>query len=326
MTDVLVGIHQQYQGTVDLTTVQDTLTEYPLTAVTREFNANPIDPQNLIPKVENACREVWDAGLTATWSVKPKPADVANGKWRPFFEQLASYIKSQGLEDKFILVIWHEPENDIPKWFKDAAAFVAMFNKVHGWVKGVSQGILTMHAALGYRYRDKGEISDAEAPKWKTKADLNALDLYQGRSFPLAQILPENSAFKRWHKFIVGGVGNLWSVSERGFIADPEDPEALDVRADTIEREAEWFVESDIGRQCVVIILWDTIGAEGDQALPIRDQRGQAAVRYLMNLVTQEPEPEEPEEPEPLPTTDCPLCHGSGQVVRGQTITIVKVV
>lgn len=335
----IVGIHQQYQNSDDQTTVEETLEEYPLTQATREFNANPIDPQNLIPKVENACREVWDQGLIAAWSVKPKPADVKNGKWKPYFEQLASYIKAKKLEDKFILIVWHEPENDVPKWFKDGADFVKVFNTVHDWVKGIAPGILTSHAALGYQYGDKGastgggtvpiNLDDATAKTWKTKADIHTIDLYQGRSWPLNQIMPENSAFKRWHRTIVGGSGKPWGVSERGFIADPSKPALLAQRVETIRREADWFATDPIGRDCVLLLLWDTIGTEGDQFIPIRDEAGKEAVRYymerIMTTVPDDPEPE-PEEPTgPVPITDCPLCVGSGKVPAGRTYTIVTV-
>lgn len=338
----IVGIHQQYQGSTDLTTVEKTLEEYPLTQATREFNANPIVPQNLIPKVENACREVWDAGLIATWSVKLTPADVKSGKWKPYIEQLASYIKSQGLEDKFILVIWHEPENDVPKWFASGADFVAYFNKVHDWVKAIAPNILTSHAALGYQYGDKNmgtssnpkwtpiNLDDEAAKTWKTKADINTIDLYQGRSWPLAQIMPENSAFKRWYRTIVTTSGKPWGVSERGFIADPSKPALLADRVTTIKREADWVASLPDAEKPAVILLWDTIGTEGDEFIPIRDEAGKEAVRYYMERISTEPVPEEPEpDPEPqLPPvgqTDCPLCHGSGLVAAGQTITIVKV-
>lgn len=335
----IVGIHQQYQNSADQTTVAKTLAMYPLTQATREFNANPIDPQNLIPKVESACREVWDAGLIAAWSVKLKPGFVKDGKWKPYIQQLASHIKSQGLEDQFILIIWHEPENDAPKWFKNGADFVKYFNTVHDWVKGVAPGILTSHAALGYRYGDvnKGtsakpkmvpiDLDDAAAKTWKTKADIHTLDLYQGRSWPLKQIAPENSAFKRWHKCVVGGPGKPWGFSERGFIADAKDDEALADRVTTIRREADWLAEDPVGRDCVLALLWDTIGTEGDQNIPIRDEAGKDAVRYYMTRAS-EVAPELPDEPvppvDPGQMTDCPLCHGTGLVKQGQTITIVK--
>lgn len=313
----IVGIHQQYQAGQDQTTPAKTLEEYPLTTATREFKAKEIVPQNLIPNVELLCRKIWDQGLIATWSFKPSRKDVKAGTWRPFIEQLAAYIKDQKLTDKFILVIWHEPENDMK-----ADEFVSLFNTVHDWVKTINPMLMTCHAALGYRYRDKGEISDAEAPKWKTKADINAIDLYQGRSFPLAQIFPENSAFKRWYAAVAGGEGKPWGSTERGFIAGAD---AQGLRAETIRREAEWLATDPIGRACVLLLLWDTIGAEGDQLIPIKDQAGKNAVRYLMERVTAEPVVEVPPTPEPESKTDCPLCLGTGTVKAGQTITIVRV-
>ncbi len=311
----IVGVHQQYQDGQDKTTPKDTLTVYPLTQATREFKSREIVPQNLIPSVEALCRKVWDEDLIAVYSFKPNRSAVASGAWRPFVEQLASYIRDQKLTDKFILVPWHEPENDMT-----ADEFVSLFNAVHAWVKNVNPRLLTCHAALGYRYRDGGEIDDGEAPKWKTRADINAIDLYQGRSFPLGQIFPENSAFKRWHQFVVGGSGNPWASTERGFIA-AADQQSL--RADTIRREADWLATDPVGKECMLLLLWDTIGTEGDQLIPVRDQAGKDAVNYYMGKLTAEPETDP--EPEIKAQTDCPLCLGSGKVATGQTITIVKV-
>lgn len=312
MPSPIVGIHQQYQAGQDSTTPAKTLAEYPHTQATREFKPAVIVPQNLIPNVELLCRKVWDEDLIAVWSFKPDRKALS--MWKPFIDQLASYIKDQKLTDKFIMVIHHEPENDMK-----AHEFVRMFNQIHEWVKAINPGLLTCHAALGYRYRDNGEISDAEALKWRTKADIHAIDLYQGRSFPLGQIFPENSAFKRWHRCVAQG--GAWASTERGFIAGADQQE---LRAQTLRREADWVATDPVGQLCVLLLLWDTIGVEGDQLIPMRDQASKDAARYYMERLQPQPEPE-PVVPEPKAQTDCPLCLGRGTVDAGQTITIVKV-
>lgn len=318
---MLVGIHQQYQGKADLHTPYETLETYPRTTFTREFTPNVLDPQNLIPKWESACRRVVTAGMTPVWSFKPEPGAVLRGLWDPYLQQLADHL-NQNMIPNYVC-IWHEPENDLGKYFKSARDFTMVFNRVHNQLKAVSPSVQTVHAALGYRYRDGGEISDAEATQWRTQADVHCIDLYSGRSFPLSMTMPENSAFKRWHSNLVNG--RRWGVTERGWTLGPDAPvngqaqaEAERERADCIRREADWLATTD----CQMYIAWDSLGTEGDPGLMIRDTVGVTALQGLMDKVTKQPEPDP--EPTPMDTTDCPLCNGSGRVKTGQTITIVR--
>jgi hypothetical protein len=314
---VTVGIHEQYHGTsYERTTAVETLERFPKTQVTREFTDSPIMPQNLIPKIESACKEAWSQGLVAAWSFKPDPASVLNGKWRPYLEQLAAYLRDNATTKKTIVIIWHEPENDIPRWFTDAAHFVKVFNTCHDTLVGAWPGIVTCHAALGYRYADNVDITDAVAPKWKTKATINAIDIYSGRSFKLGTTLPELSGFKRWLAYVVGD--RAYGVTERGFIADDANSE---LRAATIKREADWLRDTEDGRRCVLYIYWNTVGAENDPDIPL-DERGRDALRYLMDKVN-EPDPQPEPEP-PAETIKCPLCNGTATVPAGHTYTIVK--
>jgi hypothetical protein len=308
---IVVGIHQQYQGNVDRHEPDETLDIYPRTEATREFTSGyMLEPQNLIPKIEATCRKVWNQGLIAVWSFKPDSKAVSKGTWRPYLQQVADYLKTNRLDEKTIVVIWHEPEND----FVEPKNFVNMFNTVHDTLKATAPKLLTCHAALGYRYRPNGEVKNPA--DWKTKADIHAIDLYQGRSFPLNQIMPENPAFKRWHAELVGG--DAWAVTERGWVNSVD--RGL-TRAETIRREADWL--ATVRDKCLLYLVWDTVGSEGDKGLPIRDADGVAAVQYLMEQVQGPLEPEPEPEP-PTDTTDCPLCHGTGKVKRGQTITIVQ--
>lgn len=329
---VLAGVHEQYQGTVDVTTPEATLQRFPETAVTREFNANPITPQNIVPKLKNLCQAVWDAGLVAVVSFKLTPTDVYNGKWKPFIQSAAAWLKDNGHDDDTIFVIWHEPENDVPKWFTGPAQFTLYFNIVHDWLKSAAPSLLTAHAALGYRYADKNmgtstnpnmqpiDIDDEEAALWgNTRADIKCIDIYSGRSFPLATILPELTGFKRWLAYTVGS--SDYGVTERGWMADTAQEYAD--REATIRREADWLRNTPDGRRCKLWIGWLTRGTENDATLK-PDSKMSAAVNYLLAKVNEpDPEPTSPE-PAPVVTLECPLCHGVGKVPAGRTYTIVK--
>jgi hypothetical protein len=319
---VLAGVHEQYQGTVDVTTPEHTLERYPKTAVTREFANGVITLQNIVPKLINLCQNVWDAGLTAAVSFKFSVADVLSGAWKPYIQSAAAWLRDNGHDDDTIFIIWHEPENDVPKYFTGAVQFVQYFNTVHDWVKAIAPSLLTAHAALGYRYADGIDIDDTKAAIWgKTKADIKGIDIYSGRSFPLGTILAELTGFKRWVTYVVGATAS-YAVFERGLMADTA--AEYDLRATIIRREADWLRSDPVGKRCKVYIMWLTSGTENDVTLK-PDAKMKDAVNYLLAKVT-EPDPTPvPVEPAPATTTACPLCMGSGQVATGQTYTIVKV-
>lgn len=302
------GIHQQYHGTLGktpgLTTPTLTLADYPHTKHTREFKANPIQPQNLVPLMRQACSPAWSVGLCAWFSFKPlgKPED-----WRPYYEVAIQWLRDNKLFHLITFVIWHEPENDMP-----AKQFVDMFNAHHDILKSINPLALTCHAALSYLYHPKvkGKGIDKIVPsQWVTRADYDAIDAYSGRSWPLGQMLPEMEVFKQWYDAVPGSKSGAWVTTERGFIAAPEN-DALG--AETIGREADWLVSNPIGQLCRVYLAWDTIGAEGDPLIPFGPAR-KAAMQSLMNRITAPPVIE----PEPQPevktrTISCPLCYGSG--------------
>lgn len=318
----LVGIHQKYSGK-GATTLDKTLETYPLTEITCEFKGPDIlKPQNLIPFVMRSCKDMWDRDLIVTWSVKLDVASVLSGQWRPYLEQLADYVNSMVANEHFIFVPWHEPEND----FATPEQWVKYFNTIHDTVKAINPNLKTCHAALGYRYADNGgrnKITDATAARWRTKADINAVDLYSGRSFPLTSILPELSGFKRWLKFVVQD--DAWAVRERGFVAKTGQDEQD--RARTMRREANWLTTSPEGERCLWVILWDTSGTEDDEGLLFDDPDAQDAARYYMTQVAPVTTPTpEPSTPEPIRTTTCPVCHGTGQVPNNQSYTVVTTI
>jgi hypothetical protein len=247
---------------------------------TRAFTNGVIAPKDLIKVIINACAPAWQADQTAVWSFKPDPRFVRSGQWRGPIEALGRWLKAHP-QNKTVVVIWHEPENDVPEYFADADAFVRMFNTVAGWLRGVHPQVTICHAALGYRYADKvpGGITDATAGRWRTTADLHCIDIYSGRSNPLGKILPELSGFRRWRQYVAP---YTWGVTERGFAAATRDRAASDERVATIAREADWLV----GNLPVMYLLWNTEGTEGDPKLVFDAPAERAATALLARLAT----------------------------------------
>lgn len=292
---MLVGVHENYQGP-QATLFERTAQSFPGTEVTREFEANIINPQDLVKRVVARCQQIWAQGKTAVWSFKPSPADVASGAWKPFVTALAQYVKANNLQGRLIVCIWHEPEND----FKTPAEFVSLYNAVHGWLKDVDPTILTTHAALGYFYRN---ISVATAKKWITNADVHSIDIYSGRSFPLATTLATSKAFQTWKAALPAGA--KWGVSERGFIADSTQSA---VRVAAINSEADYLVSLSDTDRPYFYIIWNTPGVENDPKI-VLDAAGSSAVNKMFSRLSQ---------------VVCPLCHGSGFAAQGVSYVITS--
>jgi hypothetical protein len=228
------------------------------------------------------------------------PAEVASGVWKPFITQLAQYIKDNGLQSKVILVIWHEPENDVPKFFNSAADFVSLFNTVHEWLMSVDPSIVTSHAALGYRYRT---LSVGQAKAWVTKATIHSIDIYSGQSFPLSMTLATSAVFKTWKAS--RPAGSRWGVSERGWIADSTKSAE---RVASIDAEADYLASLAPADQPDFYIVWNTVGTENNPNI-VLDEAGRAAVNRMFAKITR---------------LVCPLCSGSGSVEPGRTYVIVR--
>lgn len=292
---------------------------------TREFMAGVVSPRSLIEHIKRDLAATWMAGQTGFWSFKPNPDDVASGAWRGPVQDLAMWAANNP-DKPFVLVIWHEPEND----FDTPEAFVDLFNDVHDWVKAINPDLLTCHAALTYRYVDKF-ITEKDAPRWKTKADLNCADTYSGRTYPLDKILPDLPNFMRWFKHVAG---KRWGLTERGWTITPrkQDPEGIDrsaVRADSIQREFAWLAMQPTPPE--VYLVWATVGTEKDQGL-LLDARAKAAVAagFLLLAKAQDGKPPTAATPVVFPAAGtvtgpdkapaalvasgrftCPNCHGS---------------
>lgn len=340
---MLLGVHEQYQGE-NATTPVATLGRYPLTVITREFKGGVIKPTNLVPALNNLCKGVWAAGLIANVSFKLSVADVESGAWEIYVSQLCRFLVDNKRVNSTILTFWHEPEDDAQDSypngtnktglaFRDGAHFVSYFDTIHAWCKAVSPGITTSHAALGYGYREHvGGPGDKSAfvtdpSAWVTKADIHAIDIYNGRSFSLEPVLGDMQAFKRWMSSRPGAPGPVsWGVSERGWTASTADSAA---RARAITREFEWLASLPSDHRPLFYIVWLTEGVENDQALKPDDRMREAINNgFALNGLPDTPEePSEPQ-PEPTPTTiECPLCHGAGTVPGGEYVitTTVKV-
>lgn len=327
---MLLGVHEQYQGE-NATTPTDTISRYPRAMVTREFKGGVVKPQNLVPSVTNLCQDIWDAGLVANVSFKLSVEDVTNGGWQIYVQQLCRFLVDNGRVGKTVLTFWHEPEDDAvdsyPNGtkktglsFANGAEFVTYFDTIHDWCKAVHPNITTSHAALGYGYRPKiGGPGDKSAfvtnpDAWKTKADINAVDIYNGRSFPLDVILPDSEAFKRWRASHDGP----WGVSERGWTAGPD---ASAQRASAILAELSWLATTP--DQPVFYIIWLTEGVENDVNLKPDDAMSRAINAGFEVIAGPKPDPM----PEPTPEDqECPLCHGSGRVPLDRTYAITTTV
>lgn len=311
---MLFGVHEQYQSGPNQTTPEETKKRYPSLMATREFKAGEIKPQNLIPSLKNLCGKVWDDGLLCVVSFKFSRAEVANGKWQPFIEQAVKWMKDNKKTAQTVLIPWHEPEND----FDTGREFVTYFNQVHDWVKQADPKLLTSHAAMAYQYRDNGKIgTDAKALEWKTKADIQSIDIYSGQSFPLNMTMPTNSAFKRWKRTVAGT--QPWAVSERGWITGKYGDRVE--RANAIRAEFDWLVSLPIEELPVFYIVWSTEGTEGNENIILGDP-GRKAVNEgfarIAERLTEEPLPE----PAPSePTIDCPTCKGTGKVPASWSVT-----
>jgi hypothetical protein len=251
---LLLGVHESDRS------VAERAAEFPGHGATRIFHPGVRDPEDLVACIERECGETWAAAQTAIWSFKPRPARVADGSWRPPVEDLARHLRAHRHTKPTIIVVWHEPENDIGNAFAAPEDFVHMFNTVHIWMRRIYRQAPTCHAALGYAYRDGG-MDDHTARRWRTRARIKALDAYSGRSFPLATTLPDLSGYRRWRRIIVAD-NPRWAITERGWTCPAEHSAT---RAATIEREFAWLAAEQVPPQ--VYLIWASAGREADPGL-----------------------------------------------------------
>jgi hypothetical protein len=263
-----LGVHENYTGPTP-SSLAKTAGQFPKVQVTREFEPDVLAPQSLTTRIERRCGMAWALNKTVVWSFKPEPGAVKSGAWRPHVEELARYLSAEGRAAKTVVVIWHEPENDM-----SAGAFVALYNRVHEWLTAVNPAIVTSHAALGWCYRN---WTVKQAARWVTQATVHSIDLYSGRSFPLDMTLQSSASFQAWKKS--RPAGSRWGVSERGWIANAAGAQE---RAASIAAEALYLLSLTPAEQPDFYIVWNTVGVENDPDI-VLDPAGAGAVNRLFD-------------------------------------------
>lgn len=244
----------------------------------RVFTPGVLSPRDLVKAATAVCAPSWAAGVTAVWSFKPNPADVASGAFKPYVTELGAYLRANPA-NRTVVVIWHEPENDVGQWFGSAADFVRMFDTVAGWLRAAHPAVTCCHAALAYRYGDGRDITDRVAPTWRTSADLHCVDVYSGRTNPLDTILPELSGYRRWRQYVAGT--GRWGVTERGWtIGTLGKGGTAAQRSAAMAREAAWLAALPAAQQPEIYLLWSSGGTENDTGL-VFDPTADAVARSI---------------------------------------------
>lgn len=269
------GVHDDRDGAA-------LLRVFPGVRYTRVFVAGQLSDPNvdLITKVRNVCADSWANGLIPIVSIKLNPAQVIAGRWDTKLRDLGAWLTQRPTT---LVSFWHEPEDDWP-----ASTFVPYFNTARDRLHDGGPGIAVVYAAMAYQWAPgtrpgtslRGHTDDPAA--WAAvQADIYAVDVYSGRSFPLDAILPEHAGFARWYQHMIAAVpGRRWMAAERGFEADAAHSA---LRAATIRREGEWLLTTAPTTHpgCVGWVYWATGGTEESSTLPL-DPAGEAAVHDVV--------------------------------------------
>lgn len=263
------------------------------------------DEQDLVKKMTAVCRASWAAGQVAVWSFKPDPVAVSTGRFKAQVQAVAVYLKANP-QHRTLVIIWHEPENDVPQWFPDAAAFVRLWETVAGWLRAVWPDIVLGHAALLYRYAGKVDITDAVAKRWRTTATVHLADGYSGRTFPLGMTLPEHSGYVRWRANVAQD--DDWGMAERGWTITDNGDAAPALRAATMVRELAWLL-TDRPR---VYMVWGTSGKEKDKGLILDAELGEPAAAAIVGTLLALDTAETAAAAAAARTIGCTLCARTG--------------
>lgn len=259
-----VGVH-------DWRSYDESMRVFPGMTQVREFVPGVRKPEttDLSQKIMRLAQPALDKGLTPWVSFKLDPTDVHQGRWDVQLSDVASEVP-----ESVFLIPWHEPENDM-----SASEFTGMFDTVASRLKEYGGQQPVVYSAMAYQFRP-GSASTNIAPDWFPEtADIYAVDVYSGGTWPVDYILPEHPGFKRWNekRLLVeerDGISRPWAVTERGFITSDNHG----ARADTIRFEAAWIQDSD----CSAYIYWNTQGTEGNPDI-LLDRRGEEAVAELIS-------------------------------------------
>lgn len=266
---------------------------FPGASVGREFVAGVQPPADLRAKVEALAKPWLTAGGQVYISFKPRPEDVAAGAWAPWLRKLGAWVADHpGVR----LIVWHEPEDDMP-----GSLFHPMFNRCRDDLKWGWPGTTVAYCAMAYQWRKTGKAGAAPDGWQKVVADEYLVDVYSGVSFPETAILPEHPGFVGWYAAMVApklaaGQAVSWGLGERGFQA-----KSSETRATAIRREADWLgglpaayaAGGSATRPPMLYLAWNTGGTENDLRW-LLDPDGESALRYLLAKLVGDTTPKAP--------------------------------
>lgn len=279
-----VGVHEE--PTTGGRTVARAQKAFPRSNMSRAF-VNNVIYSDFVRKVQGALKP----HLTATdsriyLSIKTDQSVTAKGGYRKPYGNIARYLCQHSLCTRVRLIAWHEPEDNFT-----GKLYQKYFNNVQGAMNDVCPHIMVGTASNSFHWtpkwndKNKSVKGSTDAPEdWFVNAAFKGLDIYSGRSYPLATILPELDAFNRWHFHNVGD--GEFVINERGWATPSKnEPETqYELRAETILREFDWLVNDPVGQKCTDYQYWNSSGKEKDEGL-VLDPIGEEALRQGIALL-----------------------------------------
>jgi len=304
-----IGVHEDWTATPPGRTPTQVLARYPKSGLGRPFIAGKqTTVQDLRPKALNALQPYLDARTDVIYlSYKLDPTQTANGSWDAKNQELGTYLATlqttYGV--KIVVIPWHEPEDD----FSSGSAFVSYYNRVHDKIKLGSSAIKVKPCFMAYHWApgSGGSIAGkTNTPSaWFTNLKMDdgvTIDVYNGRSFPLDQVLTEHPGFARWIQYLPSNV--RYNLTERGW----ETPSSTNstnrsaLRASTMRREFDWLLSSNsIALRCDDYMIWSSPGTENAVGL-IMDSAAEAEIDRFLNLNFTSSPPPDPTPPTPNPS------------------------
>lgn len=279
-----VGVHEE--PTTGGRSVERAQRAFPKTNLSRAF-VNNIITSDFVRKVQAALKpHLTETDSRIYLSMKTDPRLTARGGYTRAYGNVARYLCNEGLCGRVRLIAWHEPEDNFT-----GKLYQKYFTQVQGSVRDACADLMVGTAAnsfhWGSKWNDKNKSvkGTTDAPEeWFVPADFKGLDIYSGRSYPLATILPELEAFTRWHYHNVGD--GKFAINERGWATPSKsEPEVqYELRAETIAREFEWLKNDPVGQRCTDYQYWNSSGREKDESLML-DPLGEEALSQGIALI-----------------------------------------
>jgi hypothetical protein len=217
----------------------------------RDF-INGIAPTGLADKVAGLAKEPLSHGLVPCISFKP-PVNTPSGSYNAELTKLRDYLKT--VAQPLWLALFHEPEDNM-----SGTEYRDMFKYVRSFLQ-CGPNVVFVYAANAYAWRPKSSSTADPTPWGQVNADVFAIDIYSGRSWPLATTMWELPCWDRWFGMVNG---RKWAVTERGWYSLTPNPD----RVKTIYREVEELLAGvPVKRLPEAYIYWNTEGTEKDPAL-----------------------------------------------------------